>query len=257
MIKKLVTVAAASTFLMAAPLAFAQDATNPPADTSGTAPAASGTTGSDTTGGAGASGTTTGTDTTGGASTSGSDTSGTTGTSGTTTDTSGTTTGTAGSASTTTTDGGEVAGTYLTEQSTDQISADDYIGTTVYNSNNESIGEINDLILQKDGGIVAAVIGVGGFLGIGEKNVAVPMSNIMVSQNETGSDLKLTTSETADTLKNAPEFKTLDEQNMNAATPSTTDPATGTTPADPATGTTPAAPASGTTAPANGDTTAQ
>lgn len=246
MIKKLVTVAAASTFLMAAPLAFAQDATNPPADTSGTAPAASGTTGSDTTGGAGASGTATGTDTTGGASTSGTAPD----TSGTTTDTSGTATGTAGSASTTTTDSGEVAGTYLTEQSTDQISADDYIGTTVYNSNNESIGEINDLILQKNGGIVAAVIGVGGFLGIGEKNVAVPMSNIMVSQNETGSDLKLTTSETSDTLKNAPEFKTLDEQNMNAATPSTTDPATGSTPA------TPAAPATG-TAPANGDTTAQ
>lgn len=243
MIKKLVTVAAASTFLMAAPLAFAQDATNPPADTSGTAPAASGTTGSDTTGGAGASGTATGTDTTGGASTSGTAPD----TSGTTTDTSGTATGTA---STTTTDGGEVAGTYLTEQSTDQISADDYIGTTVYNANNESIGEINDLILQKDGGIVAAVIGVGGFLGIGEKNVAVPMSNIMVSQNENGNDLKLTTSETSDTLKNAPEFKTLDEQNMNAATPSTTDPATGTTPA------TPAAPATG-TAPANGDTTAQ
>lgn len=224
MIKKLVTVAAASTFLMAAPLAFAQDATNPPADTSGTAPAASGTTGTDATG-SGTSGTT--------------DTSGAAGTSG-TTDTSGT----AGTASSTTTDGGEVAGTYLTEQSPDQISADDYIGTTVYNANNESIGEINDLIIEKNGGVVAAVIGVGGFLGIGEKNVAVPMSNIMVSQAEDGSSLKLSTSETSDTLKNAPEFKTLDDQNTTASTPATTDPATGTTP--PAAPVDPAAPATGT-----------
>ena len=235
MIKKLVTVAAASTFLMAAPLAFAQDATNPPAENSGTAPAAGNTTGSDASGTSGGA-TGTGTTDTTGSGTTGTDTSGTTGT-----DTSGAT-GTAGTASGGTTDAGEVAGTYLTEQSKDQISADDYIGTTVYNSNNESIGEINDLIIEKNGGVVAAVIGVGGFLGIGEKNVAVPMSNIMVSQADDGSDIKLTTSETSDTLKNAPEFKTLDDQatsTVNPAATGTTGPSSETAPAAPATGTSP------------------
>lgn len=73
--------------------------------------------------------------------------------------------------------------TYLTEQAPDQISANSYIGQSVYNGNNESIGSINDLILKKDGGIVAAIVGVGGFLGIGEKDVAVPMEKITVAQN--------------------------------------------------------------------------
>ncbi|WP_454848363.1 PRC-barrel domain-containing protein [Rhizobium binxianense] len=100
-------------------------------------------------------------------------------------------------------------GSYLTEQSADQISANTYIGQSVYNSNNESIGNVNDLIMKKDGGLVAAVVGVGGFLGIGEKNVAVPMEKITVAQNTQDGSVKLTTSETAESLKAAPEFKSL------------------------------------------------
>jgi sporulation protein YlmC with PRC-barrel domain len=100
-------------------------------------------------------------------------------------------------------------GTYLTEQAADQVSANTYIGQAVYNGQNESIGNVNDLIMKKDGGLVAAVIGVGGFLGIGEKNVAVPMDKVTVAQNTQDGSVKLTTSETAETLKAAPEFKTL------------------------------------------------
>jgi PRC-barrel domain len=108
-----------------------------------------------------------------------------------------------------TTDMGEVGATYLTQQGLDQVSAKTYIGQTVYNAANEGVGEINDLIVAKNGGIVAAVIGVGGFLGIGEKWVAVPMANITVSQATDGGQMKLMTTETADSLKAAPEFKTL------------------------------------------------
>ncbi len=108
-------------------------------------------------------------------------------------------------------------GTYLTEQSADQVSANTYIGQAVYNGTNESIGNVNDLIMKKDGGLVAAVIGVGGFLGIGEKNVAVPMEKITVAQNTTDGSVKLTTSETAETLKAAPEFKTLQMQSAEKA----------------------------------------
>ena len=104
------------------------------------------------------------------------------------------------------------AGTYLTEQGADQVSANTYIGQSVYNGQNESIGNVNDLIMKKDGGLVAAVIGVGGFLGIGEKNVAVPMDKITVAQNTQDGTVKLTTSETVDGLKAAPEFKTLQMQ---------------------------------------------
>ncbi|UWU14867.1 PRC-barrel domain-containing protein [Rhizobium sullae] len=101
------------------------------------------------------------------------------------------------------------AGGYLTEQGPDQISANSYIGQSVYSGQNESIGSVNDLIMKKDGGLVAAVIGVGGFIGLGEKNVAVPMDKITVAQNTQDGSLKLTTSETVDSLKAAPEFKTL------------------------------------------------
>jgi sporulation protein YlmC with PRC-barrel domain len=108
-------------------------------------------------------------------------------------------------------------GTYLTEQAADQVSANTYIGQPVYNGQNESIGDVNDLIMKKDGGLVAAVIGVGGFLGIGEKNVAVPMDKVTVSQNNQDGTVKLTTSETAETLKAAPEFKTLKMQSAEKA----------------------------------------
>ena len=107
--------------------------------------------------------------------------------------------------------------TYLTEQASDQIATSTYIGQSVYNAGDESIGEINDLIMKKDGGLVAAVIGVGGFLGIGEKNVAVPMDKITVAQNTQDGSVKLTTSETAETLKAAPEFKTLQMQSAEKA----------------------------------------
>src|SRR5437899_737541 len=52
------------------------------------------------------------------------------------------------------------------------------VGLSVYNDNNESIGAINDLLTEKDGKIKAVVIGVGGFLGIGEHLVAIPFEKV-------------------------------------------------------------------------------
>jgi len=105
----------------------------------------------------------------------------------------------------------------LAQQSADQISAKTYMGQSVYNGQNESIGSINDLILQKQGGVVAAVVGVGGFLGMGQKNVAVPFDKISATQNAQDGTIKLTTTETADSLKAAPEFKTLAMQASDKA----------------------------------------
>lgn len=111
----------------------------------------------------------------------------------------------------------EQTDSYLTVQSADQISAKTYMGQSVYNGQNESIGSINDLILQKQGGVVAAVVGVGGFLGMGQKNVAVPFDKISATQNPQDGTIKLTTTETADSLKAAPEFKTLAMQASDKA----------------------------------------
>src|SRR3954447_6075695 len=52
------------------------------------------------------------------------------------------------------------------------------VGLNVYNNNNESIGSINDLLTDKSGNIKAVVIGVGGFLGVGEHLVAVPFDQV-------------------------------------------------------------------------------
>ncbi len=52
------------------------------------------------------------------------------------------------------------------------------VGLSVYNDNNESLGSINDLLMDKDGNIKGVVLGVGGFLGVGEHLVAVPFDKI-------------------------------------------------------------------------------
>jgi sporulation protein YlmC with PRC-barrel domain len=52
------------------------------------------------------------------------------------------------------------------------------VGLSVYNDNNESIGSVNDLLADKSGNIKAVVIGVGGFLGVGEHLVAVPFDKV-------------------------------------------------------------------------------
>lgn len=59
-----------------------------------------------------------------------------------------------------------------------QWRASKMVGLKIYNDGNESLGSVNDLLLDKDGKIAAAVIGVGGFLGMGEHYVAVPFEKI-------------------------------------------------------------------------------
>ncbi len=62
------------------------------------------------------------------------------------------------------------------------ILASDLEGTNVYGANNESIGEISEVVLNREGQVVAIVVGVGGFLGIGQKNVAIPFDAIEISE---------------------------------------------------------------------------
>src|SRR5258707_8414042 len=52
------------------------------------------------------------------------------------------------------------------------------VGLSVYNDNNESVGSINDFLTDKNGKITAVIIGVGGFLGVGEHLVAIPFEKV-------------------------------------------------------------------------------
>jgi len=55
------------------------------------------------------------------------------------------------------------------------------VGLNVYNEKNENVGSINDLLMEKNGSIKAAVISVGGFLGMGARLVAVPFDKMKFS----------------------------------------------------------------------------
>lgn len=81
------------------------------------------------------------------------------------------------------------------------------IGASVYGPDNASIGEISDLIVGTDGKISAVVVGVGGFLGVGQKDVALPFENISVTRKADSASIdKIKVSYTKDQLKNAPKF---------------------------------------------------
>ena len=67
---------------------------------------------------------------------------------------------------------------YITRQAPTDWTAEALIGRTVENVNGDNLGEINNVIINEKGDVVAVVIGVGGFLGIGEKNVGVPFDDL-------------------------------------------------------------------------------
>ncbi|WP_295808328.1 PRC-barrel domain-containing protein [uncultured Nitratireductor sp.] len=66
----------------------------------------------------------------------------------------------------------------LEEMPTDQVSTEQLTGTTVFGANEENIGEIGDVIVSQDGQVDAIIVDVGGFLGVGEKEVAIGMDNL-------------------------------------------------------------------------------
>ena len=104
-------------------------------------------------------------------------------------------------------------------------------GHDVIGPDNAQVGDVNDVLFDKSGKILALIVGVGGFLGIGEKNVAIDMSAFQVVPASTGSaparrgaggsddptNVKLKVSWTKDQLKNAPDF----QYYKPAATPAT------------------------------------
>jgi sporulation protein YlmC with PRC-barrel domain len=65
---------------------------------------------------------------------------------------------------------------FVTSQEKSQWRAPKLIGVGVYGSDDKQIGKIDDLLLDKNGSAQTIVIGVGGFLGFGKKDVAVPFS---------------------------------------------------------------------------------
>ncbi|HEX5792230.1 MAG TPA: PRC-barrel domain-containing protein [Rheinheimera sp.] len=78
------------------------------------------------------------------------------------------------------------------------------IGADVQTANNEDIGDVSDLIIGSDGQVMAIVVSVGGFLGMGEKDVAIGWDHI--KRSGTADDMELRVDVTRDELKAAPTF---------------------------------------------------
>ncbi len=106
---------------------------------------------------------------------------------------------------------------FLTAQAEGQWLASRMLGTTVVGTNNETYGDVSDVVIGRDGRAVGLVIGVGGFLGIGEKTVAVPLDRIettpllgngvVAAQGGTRPPDKVVLRATRAELQAAPEFR--------------------------------------------------
>jgi sporulation protein YlmC with PRC-barrel domain len=70
------------------------------------------------------------------------------------------------------------AAKWMTQEAAGQWRASKLIGLSVYNDDNEKIGGITELIIDRGGKLDAVVVGAGGFLGLGEHDVAIPYSQI-------------------------------------------------------------------------------
>ncbi len=75
--------------------------------------------------------------------------------------------------------------TFVTVPETGAWRVSDLQGKAVYDSQGTSIGDIKDVLVSQNGSVNAVIIGVGGFLGIGEKNVAVNMSALQLGPGDT------------------------------------------------------------------------
>lgn len=134
---------------------------------------------------------------------------------------------------------------YVARQKPTDWTAQALIGRTVENDQGDNLGDINNVILNEKGDVVAITIGVGGFLGIGEKNVGVPFQALdfktseprsdMVTQRDEPSDrdrqvedrnarfdtehsnIRIVLNATKEQLEATPEFVWLDEQSTGAA----------------------------------------
>ena len=92
-----------------------------------------------------------------------------------------------------------------TEVPANAVLASQFMGQAVYTAANENIGEINDLIMNKELNNIVAIVGVGGFLGIGEKDVAIPIGDIAAVKDENNA-LRLTISASKEQLEALPVF---------------------------------------------------
>ncbi len=118
---------------------------------------------------------------------------------------------------------------FINAQGSDQWLASNFIGVDVIGPDNEKIGDVSDILFEKNGNVVGYIVGVGGFLGIGAKNVALAPSSFQVvpadanrattgsaSTAQSSDDIKLKLNMTKDQLKQAAAFESKRDQDSKS-----------------------------------------
>ena len=95
--------------------------------------------------------------------------------------------------------------TTMTAVNAGEITADDLTGRTVYGANDENIGEVGEVLISADNQIEGFILDVGGFLGMGEKQVAISPENLEILANADG-ELTVFTPFTKEELEAQPEY---------------------------------------------------
>jgi hypothetical protein len=93
-------------------------------------------------------------------------------------------------------------------QQPSELNTQRLIGRTVRNLQDETVGDVNAVIIARDGAVAAVIIGVGGFLGIGERDVAIRWQDMQVRSN--GDDVRTTL--TKDQVRALPEYRYAEDQ---------------------------------------------
>ena len=115
-----------------------------------------------------------------------------------------------------------VTGTFLSVQASNQWLASRLVGLNVYDSASENIGKITDLVIDQSGAIQAIVVGVGGFLGIGVKDIAVSLQSATIVRDQDGdkAHVKLSKPE----IELAPSFQPFTGKAVEGLPPTSTKP---------------------------------
>ncbi len=89
----------------------------------------------------------------------------------------------------------------------DNLTAEDLTGARVYGPKDEDVGEISEVLLSDDGTMDRVVIDVGGFLGMGERPVAVTFDELQIVRTGDGGDLKVYIDSSQEALEQQPEYE--------------------------------------------------
>ncbi|WP_346797301.1 PRC-barrel domain-containing protein [Halomonas sp. Bachu 37] len=109
--------------------------------------------------------------------------------------------------------------TYLTETPRNVFHVDDLTGNNVRSSveDDEDIGTIHDLVINKNGEVVAVVVGLGGFLGMGERDIAIEWDSLELAREEDGEEYIIRVHATQEALEGAAEYDKDDWDRQRAA----------------------------------------